>query len=195
MRSRLAASSRIVHSRLNGRLYELTKPFLKELADDYGLGRVGTVAGIPEGSVNSNYLVETAKGRFLLRIDEVKGEIELKRELDLLSFLRKHSFPCPHPMQDRMGRYYRDFNLSAFRCSASMKAESLPPECLQARAQLERIGRTLGELHVIGKADKKGIDNRFSFERIADLYLQRARQAAELFPQDLAAPSTTRSTT
>ncbi|MGD0857576.1 MAG: NrpR regulatory domain-containing protein, partial [Dehalococcoidia bacterium] len=33
-----------------------------------------------------------------------------KREIDLLSFLRKHSFPCPHPMQDRMGRFYRNAN-------------------------------------------------------------------------------------
>src|SRR5271166_4620026 len=116
---------------------ELTKPFLKELADDYGLGRVGSFAGIPEGSVNSNYLLETAKGRFLLRVDEVKGENELKRELDLLRF---HEGRVLHP-------------------------DRLKP------TQLETIGRTLGELHVLGKAYKKGIDNRFSFERIADLYL------------------------
>ena len=38
-------------------------------------------------------------------------------------------------------------------------------------SQLETIGRALGDLHVIGKGYKKGIDNRFSFERIADLYL------------------------
>ncbi len=149
---------------------ELTKPFLKELADDYGLGRIGSFMGIPEGSVNSNYLLETAKGRFLLRVDEVKGENELKRELDLLSFLRKHSFPCPHPMQDRMGRYYRNFNskcVSMFRFHEGrvLHSERLKP------SQLETIGRTLGELHVLGKAYKKGIDNRFSFERIADLYL------------------------
>ena len=77
---------------------ELSKPFLKELADDYGLGRVTSATGIPEGSVNTNYVLEAAKGKFLLRIDEVKSENELKREIDLLSFLRKHAFPCPHPM-------------------------------------------------------------------------------------------------
>ena len=59
----------------------------------------------------------------------------------------------------------------------------MPPERLRP-SQLETIGRTLGELHVIGKGYKKGIDNRFSFERIADLYLTRARPAAELFSQD-----------
>jgi homoserine kinase type II len=37
--------------------------------------------------------------------------------------------------------------------------------------QLEAVGSTLGALHLIGKGYKKGIDNRFSFERVADLYL------------------------
>ena len=46
----------------------------------------------------------------------------------------------------------------------------MPPSALRP-TQLETIGRALGELHVIGKGYKKGIDNRFSFERIADLYL------------------------
>ena len=149
---------------------ELSKPLLKELSDDYSLGRVTSAAGIPQGSVNSNYVLETAKGRFLLRIDEVKGENELRREIDLLSFLRKHTFPCPHPLQDRMGRHYRTFNnkcVSLFRYQEGRvyAVERLKP------SQLETIGRALGDLHVIGKAYKKGIDNRFSFERIADLYM------------------------
>jgi len=149
---------------------ELSKPFLKELSDDYSLGRIAGVGGISEGSVNTNYVVEAAKGKFLLRIDEVKGESELRREIDLLSFLRKHAFPCPHPMQDRMGRFYRNYNnkcVSLFKYQEG-KVPALPR---LKGSQLETIGHTLGDLHVIGKAYKKGIDNRFSFERIADLYL------------------------
>src|ERR1700735_1296255 len=149
---------------------ELSNTLLNELADHYGLGRVTSATGIPEGSVNTNYVLEAAKGKFLLRVDEVKGENELKRELDLLSFLRKHSFPCPHPMQDRMGRYYRNFNHKCVSMFRFHEGKVLHPERLKP-TQLETIGRTLGELHVLGKAYKKGIDNRFSFERIADLYL------------------------
>lgn len=149
---------------------DLPKPFLKELADDYALGRVVSVVAIPEGSVNSNYLLETAKGRFLLRIEEVKGENELKRELDLLTFLRKHSFPCPNPMQDRMGRFYRPLNNKCASLFRYHEGKVLIPERFKP-PHLENVGRVLGELHVIGKAYKKGIDNRFSFERIADLYL------------------------
>ena len=77
---------------------ELGKSILEELVDDYGFGRIATAAGISQGSVNSNYLLETSKGKFLLRIDEVKSEMEVKREIDLLVFLRRHSFPCPHPI-------------------------------------------------------------------------------------------------
>jgi len=149
---------------------ELSRSFIEELTDDYNLGRVTDIAGIPQGSVNTNFLLETGRGRYLLRVDEVKSESEVRREIDLLTFLRKHSFPCPHPLQDRTGRSYRDFSnkcVSVFRYSEGR----VLPTARMRPTQLETIGRTLGELHVIGKGYKKGIDNRFSFERIADLYL------------------------
>ena len=149
---------------------ELSKNFLEELVDDYSFGRISNVVGIPEGSVNTNYLLETAKGKFLVRIDEVKGESEVRREIDLLAFLRKHTFPCPHPLQDRMGRFYRDYDNKCVSIYRYHEGRVLPVMRLRP-TQLETIGRTLGELHVIGKGYKKGIDNRFSFERIADLYL------------------------
>jgi len=149
---------------------ELDKSILDEIADDYGFGRVLSMLGIPQGSVNSNYLLETNKGKFLLRIDEVKSEMEVKREIDLLVFLRRHSFPCPHPIQDRKGRYYRDYENKCLSLFKYAEGRILPPERLSPN-HLENIGRVLGELHVIGKGYKKGIDNRFSFERIADLYL------------------------
>src|SRR5260370_2255636 len=149
---------------------ELSKTFLEELVDDYSFGRISNVVGIPEGSVNTNYLLETAKGKFLVRIDEVKGESEVKRESDLLAVLRKHTFPCPHPMQDRMGRFYRNFNNRCVSLFKYQEGKILLPERIRP-SQLETIGRAVVELHVIGKGYNKGIDNRFSFERIADLYL------------------------
>src|SRR5271170_538963 len=148
---------------------ELTADLLEELADDYGFGHIGCVTAIPEGSVNTNYLLETAKGKYLLRIDEAKGEMEVKREIDLLSFLHKHSFPCPHPLQDRKGRYYREYRNRCLSVSKYAEGRMILPHGLRP-AQLEVVGRTLAELHVIGKGYKKGIDNRFSFERVADLY-------------------------
>jgi len=148
----------------------LHRSFLGQLSDDYNLGSILNVAVIPHGSVNSNHLIEAARGRYLLRIDEVKTEGEVKREIDLLAFLREHSFPCPRPLQDRRGRYCREYfgkcaSLYRYHYGRIIPVARLRP------SQLETIGRTLGKLHIIGKSYKKGIDNRFSFERIADLYL------------------------
>jgi homoserine kinase type II len=150
---------------------ELSKPFLEELSDDYNFGRINKIARVqPEGSANPVVLIEAARGRFLVRLDSIKSEGEVRREIDLLTFLRKHSFPCPHPLQDRNGRFYRDYQNQCASVFRYHDGRVVAPSRMRA-SQLEAVGRTLGELHVIGKGYKKGIDNRFSFERVADMYL------------------------
>ena len=54
---------------------QLSKAELADVVDDYGLVKLIAVSGIPNGSVNTNYCLETTRGRHLLRIDEVKGEL------------------------------------------------------------------------------------------------------------------------
>ena len=97
---------------------QLTKKDANALAADYGLPKVLSARAVREGSVNTHYLLETVRGKFIVKIDEVKSEIEVKRELDLLLFLRKHGFPCPVPLADRRGRHCRDWagkQLSVYR--------------------------------------------------------------------------------
>ncbi len=147
----------------------IDKHDLAALVEDYGLVRLVSAHGIAAGSVNSNYLLETPRGRHLLRVDEVKGELDVKRELELLLFLRRHGFPCPQPIADRKGRYYREAGgkcLSVYRWidGHAVRAERL------TLAQLENAGRVIAELHAVGRNHKKAIDNRFNFERIAQLY-------------------------
>ncbi len=147
----------------------LDKRQLVQLAEDYGLGKVQTTQGIPSGSVNTHYRIDTLKGRFFLKIDEVKSEMEVKREIDLLLYLRKHGFPCPQLIIDRKGRQYREL---AGRCLSVYKfIDGQPRTAPELNLnQLENAGRVLADLHVIGKGYKKGIDNRFSFDRVADVY-------------------------
>jgi homoserine kinase type II len=147
----------------------LDKRELAEVVEDYGLVKLNAANGVANGSVNTTYLLETPRGKHLLRVDEVKGELEVKRELDLLLFLRKHGFPCPQPLADRKGRHYRELSgkcLSLYRWYDGhvLRNERITP------GQLENIGRVLADLHTIGKSYKKGIENRFSFERVAHLY-------------------------
>ncbi len=142
---------------------------LAQIVDDYGLGKLLVSDGVARGSVNTHYLLNTARGKFLLKVDEVKSELEVKREIDLLTFLRKHAFPCPQPLSDRKNRVYRELGGKCISVYRHIEGDGASAEQLSLE-QLEDAGRELASLHLIGKGYKKGIDNRFSFERIYELY-------------------------
>jgi homoserine kinase type II len=147
---------------------------LQDLSDEYGLGRVGAVVRAPDawsrrGNHQLNFIVDAGRSRYVFRFDRGKGELEVKREVDLLLYLRKHEFPCPQPLADRKSRHYRSV---AGACLTAFKfIDGRAPNVVQLTlAQIENVGRALAELHVVGKGYKKGIDNRFSFERVAELW-------------------------
>jgi homoserine kinase type II len=148
---------------------EITKTELADIVEDYGLAKISALTPIRQGSVNTNYCVETPRGRHLLRIDEVKGELDVKRELDLLVYLRKHGFPCPQPIADRKGRWYRESRGKCLSLYRWQDGQLVSADRL-TQARLEAVGRALADLHLIGKSYKKGIENRFTYERVAQLY-------------------------
>lgn len=160
----------------------LDKSEIEEIVEDYGLVRLTASHGIPAGSVNTHYLLETPKGRFFLKVDEVKSELDVKRELDLLLFLRKHAYPCPQALADRKGHYYREVRGKCLSLYRYVEGHPVPAARLNT-AQLESIGRVLAELHVVSKGYKKGIENRFSFERVADIYREVRRRLPRYFRQ------------
>ncbi|HWF00042.1 MAG TPA: homoserine kinase [Caulobacteraceae bacterium] len=75
-------------------------PFLQ----GYDLGPARSFKGIAEGVENSNFLLETPSGRFILTVYERRvREDDLPFFLDLLSHLAAQGFPCPTPVKDRAG--------------------------------------------------------------------------------------------
>lgn len=147
----------------------LDRSELVEIVEEYGLGKLVLSDGVSRGSVNTHYLLGTSRGKCVLKIDEVKSELEVKREIDLLLFLRKYGFPCPHPLSDRKNRHYRDLGGKCVSLYKKVEGEVIDAEDLNLN-QLENLGRVLADLHVVGKSYKKGIENRFSFERIFEVY-------------------------
>jgi homoserine kinase type II len=143
-------------------------PELAQIAQNYGVAHLNGAHGIPAGSVNTHYLLVTTKGRYLLKVDETKSEAEVKREIDLLLFLRKHDFPCPEPIPDRRGQYFREWG--GKRLSLYRYIDGRGMTTKRVAAQIEQAGRILATLHGLCRAYKKGIENRFTFERVAEIY-------------------------
>lgn len=154
----------------------LDKRQIVGLAEEYGLGKVQGVAPAPRGwsrpsNHQKNFLLDIGRSKVIFRFDGNRGELDLKRETDLFLYLRKHGFPCPQPIPDRKSRHYRD--VGGARLTAYKNIDGKRPDVADMSGnQIEGVGRALGELHLIGKGYKKGIENRFSFERVADLYAE-----------------------
>lgn len=153
----------------------LSKKDAIKIADEFALGDLTSVAGIKNGSVNTHYLLETKRGRFFVKIDEIKGELEVKQELDLLFYLKKQGFPCLQPIKSKTGRHYLDIDQKILTISRYLEGTELAVEALNT-AHLSALGNTLANLHLIGRGYKKGIDNRFGFNRIVMIYREARRQ-------------------
>ena len=77
---------------------------LAQLLARYDLGQAQTFKGIAEGVENSNFLLETDRGRFILTIYERRvNPDDLPFFLGLMRWLADHGYPCATPMPGRDG--------------------------------------------------------------------------------------------
>jgi homoserine kinase type II len=153
----------------------LSKKDIARVADEFALGDVISYSGIRNGSVNTHYLIETKRGRYFAKIDEVKSELEVKQELELLFHLKKQGFPCLQPLKNKAGRFHLEVQGKCMTLSRYLDGVELPAENLTT-VHLGLLGHALANLHLIGRSYKKGIDNRFGFNRILVIYREVRRQ-------------------
>ena len=83
---------------------DITDEELRGLLAGFDLGAPLTFKGIAEGVENSNFLLETETGRYILTVYEkrVRRE-ELPFFLDLMMWLADHDYPSAAPIRDRKG--------------------------------------------------------------------------------------------
>ena len=84
----------------------------EELADfigSYAIGALTSFKGIAEGVENSNYLVHTESGRYILTLYEKRVRREdLPYFLALMQHLVGRGISCPLPVKDRAGRTLKE---------------------------------------------------------------------------------------
>jgi homoserine kinase type II len=87
---------------------EVSDEELAAFITDFDIGPVVSCKGIAEGVENSNYLVHTAAGRYILTLYEKRvAPSDLPFFLGLMEHLAKHGFPCPVPIRARDGESLR----------------------------------------------------------------------------------------
>ena len=83
---------------------DITDEELAGLLADFDLGVALSLKGVAEGVENSNFLLETERGRFFLTVYERRVRADdLPFFLELLRWLAEHGFPSARPVADRNG--------------------------------------------------------------------------------------------
>ena len=142
---------------------------LAALIAEYDVGELVSAKGIAEGVSNSNWLIETSGGRFILTMYEARVEIaDLPFFLGLLDHLSAKGSPVPRTIHDRTGAAFRLVGGKAVALIEFLPGVSVDdPSAAQARA----VGAALAGIH-LDAAD-------FPAERANTMSLAHSRELFE----------------
>jgi homoserine kinase type II len=134
----------------------VTREQLAAWLQNYSIGALVGLEGIPAGIENTNYFVTTSRGRYVLTLFEKLRAHELPFYLGLQDHLAGKGVPCPRPVRDRRGAFFGELNgkpaaLVSFLPGRDI-AEPAPAQCAQAGAMLAAI-------HAAGSSYPARMDN------------------------------------
>ena len=85
---------------------KLSEKELKEFFSKYNLGELLNYKEIKEGIENTNYFIQTEKGKFILTLYEKRvEEKDLPFFISLMRNLFDKNFPSPEPIVNKNGNY------------------------------------------------------------------------------------------
>lgn len=149
---------------------------LEDLLAGYDLGRALSCKGVAEGIENSNFILETERGRFILTIYERRVRAhELPYFIALMRWLAGRGFPCPTPIADRSGAALTEVRgkpcaIVSFLSGLSVRRPTAS-HCQEAGAGLAR-------LHAAGQGFPERRANGLGLEAWAPLFEPRFADAA-----------------
>lgn len=146
----------------------------------YDLGAVVSLKGIAEGVENSNYLLQTDRGSFILTLYEKRvAEEDLPFFLGLMEHLAERGVACPTPIAGRDGKALRQ--LSGRPAAIISFLEGLWPRRIQNRHCAE-LGGALAQFHLAGADFPMTRRNNLSVPDWRPLFLKSAGRAHEVQP-------------
>lgn len=115
---------------------------------EYDVGELLSYKGIAEGSENSNYLLHTSAGSFILTLYERRvDEADLPFFLGLMEHLATKGVSCPLPVRRRDGAMYGTLAGRAAAVITFLEGmwlrKPMPAHCRE-------VGKALAELHLAG---------------------------------------------
>ena len=151
---------------------------LRAFVEQYEIGEVMACKGIAEGVENSNYLLHTTQGSYILTLYEkrVKRE-DLPFFLGLMQHLAAKGLHCPTPLNGRDGNALRE--LCGRPAAICTFLEGMWPRRPTER-HCQLLGAALADLHVKGRDFALKRPNNLSLAGWRDLARKTAARADEV---------------
>lgn len=170
---------------------EVSDEELSTFIASYGLGELKSFKGIAEGVENTNYIIHTTRGAFILTLYEKRvAREDLPFFLGLTEHLAAHGVTCPTPVRDLEGR---NLNELAGRPAALVTflegfwvRRPTPAHCAAVGEALARL-HLGGEGFALKRANALGLAGwRPLYDRFADKAAGIASGLDELIESELA---------
>ncbi|HEX4768202.1 MAG TPA: homoserine kinase [Lichenihabitans sp.] len=166
----------------------VTAPDLEDFLGGYDLGALLSLKGIAEGVENSNYLLVTERGHFILTLYEKRvAETDLPFFLGLMEHLAARGINCPQPVRSRAGQALgrlagRPAVIVTFLDGVWIAAPGV--------GHCRQLGRALAELHLAGADFTMRRPNALSIEAWPRLFATAGSHADDVAPGLVAATET-----
>jgi homoserine kinase type II len=147
---------------------DVTADDLNEFLSRYDIGALLSYKGIAEGVENSNFLVHTSKGNFILTLYEKRvAEKDLPFFLALMEHLAARGLTCPQPVKNKQGTLLgklagRPAAIVTFLDGVWIRR----PTAVHCAA----VGEALARLHLAGADFPKRRDNALGMKNWRGLY-------------------------
>ncbi len=160
-----------------------TKLSEKQLVDffsKYNLGKLLNYKGIEEGIENTNYFIQTEKGKFILTLYEKRVEQkDLPFFIGLMRNLYDEKFPSPEPLINKNGNYISEVNGKKAAVVSFLEGEAKnvlnPNHCYQ-------VGVHTAKLHLITKKLKGKRENKLSINSWRNIYNKVKKDCSKIHP-------------
>jgi homoserine kinase type II len=151
---------------------------LAEFLSGYDIGELLSYKGIAEGVENSNFLLHTTSGSFILTLYEKRvAKDDLPFFLALMAHLAVHGISCPQPVKNRRGEALA--TLAGRPAAIITFLEGVWPRKPSA-AHCAGVGQVLAKMHLAGRDFAMSRANALSVSGWRPLFDAAAPRADEL---------------
>jgi len=158
----------------------LTDADLAALLAEYDIGRATSCKGIAEGVENSNFALDTERGRYILTIFEKRvNEADLPFFMGLMARVAERGVPAPEPIATRAGKLFTHIKKKPVAIISFL--EGVWPRTPDV-AHCAAIGEALARMHVALDGFELTRANALSLNGWEALIAPRLAQAEYLRP-------------